>query len=194
MRRSALLSIALGFSLPVTSVAQDAGSATLRDLITQFGQATAVTGYEQGFAQSLRAMLKGAAIDRSDNVILTLGSGSPKRLLACPMDEAGYVVGGIRDDGYLTLRRVGAAPGPLFDQQLEGQRVTIIGRRGELPAVVAVRSVHLTRDGTRPKIPSPWTMPWSMWARRTGRRWSSSAFRCSRPSRSPSESVGMATI
>jgi putative aminopeptidase FrvX len=145
MRRSALLSIALGFSLPVTSVAQDAGSATLRDLITQFGQATAVTGYEQGFAQSLRAMLKGAAIDRSDNVILTLGSGSPKRLLACPMDEAGYVVGGIRDDGYLTLRRVGAAPGPLFDQQLEGQRVTIIGRRGELPAVVAVRSVHLTR-------------------------------------------------
>ena len=59
MRRSALLSIALGFSLPVTSVAQDAGSATLRDLITQFGQATAVTGYEQGFAQSLRAMLKG---------------------------------------------------------------------------------------------------------------------------------------
>jgi putative aminopeptidase FrvX len=55
------------------------------------------------------------------------------------------VVGGIRDDGYLTLRRVGSAPGPLFDQQLEGQRVTIVGRRGEVPAVVAVRSVHLTR-------------------------------------------------
>ena len=145
MRRSALLSIVLGFSLPTTSGAQDAGSAKLRDLITQFGQATAVTGYEQGFAQSLRAMLKGSMIDRSDNVILTLGSGTPKRLLACPMDEAGYVVGGIRDDGYLTLRRVGSAPGPLFDQQLEGQRVTIVGRRGEVPAVVAVRSVHLTR-------------------------------------------------
>jgi putative aminopeptidase FrvX len=145
MRRSALLSIVLGFSLPITAVAQDAGSAKLRDLITQFGQATAVTGYEQGFAQSLRAMLKGSVIDRSDNVILTLGSGTPKRLLACPMDEAGYVVGGIRDDGYLTLRRVGSAPGPLFDQQLEGQRVTIVGRRGEVPAVVAVRSVHLTR-------------------------------------------------
>jgi putative aminopeptidase FrvX len=145
MRRSALLSIVLGFSLPITSVAQNAGSAKLRDLITQFGQATAVTGYEQGFAQLLRAMLKGSVIDRSDNVILTLGSGTPKRLLACPMDEAGYVVGGIRDDGYLTLRRVGSAPGPLFDQQLEGQRVTIVGRRGEVPAVVAVRSVHLTR-------------------------------------------------
>ncbi len=145
MRRSALLSIVLGFSLPITSVAQDAGSAKLRDLITQFGQATAVTGYEQGFAQSLRAMLKGSVIDRSDNVILTQGSGSPKRLLACPMDEPGYVVGGIRDDGYVTLRRVGSAPGPLFDQQLEGQRVTINGRRGEVPAVVAVRSVHLTR-------------------------------------------------
>lgn len=113
--------------------------------MTRLGQATAVTGYEQALAQSLRTMLKGATIDRSDNVILTLGSGSPKRLLACPMDEPGYVVGGIRDDGYLTLRRVGPAPGLLFDQQLEGQRVTIYGRRGEVPAVVAVRSVHLTR-------------------------------------------------
>ena len=145
MRRSAVLSLVLGFSLPSASVAQNIGSTRLGDLITRFGQATAVTGYEQRFAQSLRAMLKGSVIDRSDNVILTLGSGTPKRLLACPMDEAGYVVGGIRDDGYLTLRRVGSAPGPLFDQQLEGQRVTITGRRGEVPAVVAVRSVHLTR-------------------------------------------------
>ncbi|HSE68870.1 MAG TPA: M20/M25/M40 family metallo-hydrolase [Gemmatimonadales bacterium] len=145
MRRSALLSIVLGFSLPSGSVAQDVALTRLGDLITRFGQATAVTGYEQGFAQSLKAMLKGSVIDRSDNVILTLGSGSPKRLLACPMDEPGYVVGGIRDDGYLTLRRVGSVPGPLFDQQLEGQRVTIIGRRGEVAAVVAVRSVHLTR-------------------------------------------------
>jgi putative aminopeptidase FrvX len=33
----------------------------------------------------------------------------------------------------------------LFDQQLEGHRVTLFGRWGPVPGVVAVRSVHLTR-------------------------------------------------
>ena len=156
MHRSVYLSLALSLSLPLAAIAQDDRSTRFRDLVEQLGQATAVTGYEQGFARSLHAMLKGSVIDRSDNVILTLGSGTPLRLLACPIDEAGYVVGGVRDDGYLTLRRVGAAPGPLFDQEMEGQRVTIVGRRGEVPGVVAVRSVHLTRG--RATADNPFTV------------------------------------
>ena len=63
----------------------------------------------------------------------------------CPLDEPGYVVGDVRPDGYLTLRRVPGEVPPLFDQQLEGHRVTIQGRRGPVPGVVAVRSIHLTR-------------------------------------------------
>src|SRR5207245_7837793 len=59
--------------------------------------------------------------------------------------EPGYVVGNITDDGYLTLRRVGRSPGALFDQQLEGHRVTLFGRKGPVPGVVAVRSTHLQR-------------------------------------------------
>jgi putative aminopeptidase FrvX len=35
--------------------------------------------------------------------------------------------------------------GPLFDQFLEGQRVTVWGRRGPVPGVVGVRSTHLQR-------------------------------------------------
>jgi putative aminopeptidase FrvX len=38
----------------------------------------------------------------------------------------------------------------LFDQQLEGHRVTIEGRRGRVPGVVAVRSIHLTRGRDAP--------------------------------------------
>ncbi len=107
---------------------------------------TAVTGYERAMTDSLLALLPGSARDRAGNVTLTLGSGDPRRLVACPLDEVGYVVGGLRDDGYLTLRRVGArTSNPLFDQQLEGHRVTLFGRRGPVPGVVAVRSTHLTR-------------------------------------------------
>ena len=78
---------------------------------------------------------------------LTLGRGAPKRLVYCNLDEVGYAVGNITDDGYILLRRVGGGARlyPLFDQQIEGQRVTLFGRRGAVPGVVAVRSTHLTR-------------------------------------------------
>jgi putative aminopeptidase FrvX len=120
-------------------------------LAVRFSSMTAVTGYEQAMTDSLLTLLPGSSRDRAGNVTLTLGRGSPKRLVSCPLDEVGYVVGNVMDDGYLTLRRVGGGGGggrgtsPLFDQQLEGQRVTLFGRVGAVPGVVAVRSTHLTR-------------------------------------------------
>jgi putative aminopeptidase FrvX len=106
----------------------------------------AVTGYEQGMVDSLLRLLPGARRDRAGDAIVVIGQGEPRRLVACPLDEPGYVVGNIRADGYLTLRRLGVrSASPLFDQQLEGQRVTVQGRRGALPGVVGVKSVHLTR-------------------------------------------------
>ena len=108
----------------------------------------APVGFEAMMADSLSRMLRGAERDRAGNVIVRLGSGSPKRLVACPMDEPGWAVGGIRSDGYLTLRRLPGRTPPMFDQQIEGQRVTAWGARGPVPAVVAVRSTHLTRGRT----------------------------------------------
>lgn len=108
---------------------------------------TAVSGYESALADSVQRLLPGATRDRLGDVILSLGTGEPRRLVYCGLDEPGYVVGNITDDGYLRLRREGTGRGtsPLFDQQIEGQRVTVWGRRGGIPGVVAVRSVHLTR-------------------------------------------------
>ena len=122
--------------------AQDVASLTER-----LSAMTAVSGSERALTDSVLAWLPGAARDRFGNVTVTLGKGAPKRLASCAVDEPGYVVGNITDDGYLRLRRVpGPAPQPLFDQQmLEGQRVTVIGDAGAVPGVVAVRSTHLTR-------------------------------------------------
>ncbi len=116
-------------------------------LSVRFTGMTAVTGYEQSMTDSLLALLPGSVRDRTGNVTVSLGRGAPKRLVYCNLDEIGYAVGNITDDGYITLRRVGGGARlyPLFDQQLEGQRVTLFGRKGALPGVVAVRSTHLTR-------------------------------------------------
>lgn len=122
----------------------------LAQLVARLAAMTAVSGYERLAIDSLGTLLPGAWQDRAGNLILRLGQGQPKTLIACPIDEPGYVVGGVRPDGYLTLRRVGRPRGPLADQQLEGQRVTVWGRRGPVPGVVAVRSIHLTSG--RPPI------------------------------------------
>ena len=116
-------------------------------LSVRFAGMTAVTGYEQSMTDSLLALLPGSSRDRIGNVTLVLGRGSPRRLVYCALDEIGYAVGNITDDGYIQLRRVGGGARlyPLFDQQIEGHRVTLFGRRGAVPGVVAVRSTHLTR-------------------------------------------------
>jgi len=124
---------------------------------------TAVTGLEQAMTDSLLALLPGAARDRVGNVTITLGGGAPKRLVACPLDEVAYVVGNVTADGYLLLRRVGGGAGgggarvayPLFDQQLEGHRVTVFGARGPVAGVVAVKSTHLTRGRVAPGTAEP---------------------------------------
>ncbi len=122
--------------------AQDAAVAPLAERLAGL---SAVTGYEQAFGDTLLTLLPQARRDRAGNIVLTLGSGEPRRLAVCPLDEPGYVIGGIRDDGYMTLRRVGRSGSPRFDQYFEGQRVTLFGRQGVVPGVVGVRSIHLTR-------------------------------------------------
>ncbi len=138
--------------LALSPIVRLPGQGTVADLASRFAAFTAVSGYEQAVTDSLVALLPGSAKDRVGNVVLTLGRGGPKRLAVCPLDEPGYVVGNITEDGYLTLRRVGRSPTTpptpawaLFDQQLEGQRVTLFGRKGPVPGVVAVKSVHLQR-------------------------------------------------
>jgi putative aminopeptidase len=155
MVRSALLAGFLAFPIP-NAAAQTANS-DIAGLTLRLSSWTGVTGYEQALGDSLLRLIPQARRDRVGNVRLHLGGGSPKRLVACPLDEPGYVVGGVRPDGYLTLRRVPGQVSPLFDQQIEGQRITIQAIRGEVPGVVAVRSIHLTRGRDDPSS-TPFTV------------------------------------
>jgi len=136
-------------ALPCRATAQE--PPPLDNLVKRFAAMTAVSGYEQRMGDTLGTLLPGARRDRAGNVVITLGTGEPRSLIACGMDEPGYVIGGTRPDGYLTLRRVGRTRGGLTDQQLEGQRVTVWGKRGPVPGVVGVKSIHLTNG--RPRDP-----------------------------------------
>src|SRR2546430_2608515 len=155
-RTAAVLTLLLSASPTVRLSAQG----DVDRLALRFASMTAVTGLEQAMVDSLRALFPGSTRDHVGNVTLTLGQGSPKRLFTCSLDEVGYVVGNILPDGFLLLRRVGGGgagrtASPLFDQQLEGHRVTVFGARGAVPGVVAVKSTHLTRGRSAPGTPDP---------------------------------------
>jgi putative aminopeptidase FrvX len=117
---------------------------------------SAVTGLEQRMVDTLLSLIPGSLRDRAGNAVLSLGAGASRRLAVCPVDEPGYVVGQVRADGYLTLRRSPGKPAPRRDAQLEGQRVSIWTEHGAVPGVVAVRSIHLTRG--RDRAPGAFTV------------------------------------
>lgn len=140
------------------ALARPAPAQTLDSLVVRLASATAVSGYEDELAESLLAMLPGSRADAAGNVVWRSGGGEPVRVALCAIDEPGYAVGGITPEGFLTLRRVGAAAvGPLHDQLLEGQRVTVFGGKGPVPGVVGVRSIHLTR-GAPPGADPPFAL------------------------------------
>ena len=107
----------------------------------------AVSGYEQELASEIRSQLKDFSpkSDNLGNVIVTIGSGEPRRLIVTPMDEPGYVVSAITPDGYLRVQRLPqAAPNAVFDLLYAAQPITVLTRKGKRVAgVVAGLSVHL---------------------------------------------------
>jgi putative aminopeptidase FrvX len=103
-------------------------------------------GWEHLATDVLLKAMPGWKRDALGNLILRKGSGSPRRVVACGIDRPGFAVTEIADDGYLRLREAGSIrPHPLWIQFHEGQRIRILTRTRQIPAVVTVKSTHLQR-------------------------------------------------
>jgi len=151
-------------SLPIlllspSAVAQGSpqGAPAPLEALQKLAEMSAVPGYESALAGEIQRRLKALKLDsKTDNlgnVIVTLGSGEPTRVMAAPIDEIGYVVSGITEDGFLRVQRL--PQGQLFaffDTLLTAQPVSVFTKAGKaLSGVVAARSVHLmTARGSNP--------------------------------------------
>ncbi len=112
----------------------------------------AVPGYEKELAEKIRDEVAALhpAVDNLGDVVVTLGSGAPHRLIVAPIDEPGYVVSAITDDGYLRLQRLpqSGLP-PIFNELYSAQPVKVGTAGGKwIDGVVAGLSVHLQNDRT----------------------------------------------
>src|SRR6476661_1966128 len=129
-------------------------TSTLRELV----ETPAVSGYEQDVAKKIAALLKAmpqkydAKTDNLGNVTVTLGSGTPKRLIAAPIDEPGFVVSGITPEGYLTLQRLPQGGNlPLFNELYAAQPVMLQTAKGDwINGAMAGISLHLLPQRQHP--------------------------------------------
>jgi putative aminopeptidase len=107
----------------------------------------AVSGYEAEVSKIISKRLAALhpATDNMGNVIVTMGSGSPNRLIVTPIDEPGFVVSEITADGYLRVQRLPQFGLPsVFNELYAAQPVKIGTGEGKwIDGVVAGLSVHL---------------------------------------------------
>jgi putative aminopeptidase FrvX len=126
------------------------GAQTLDERFAALVDAQGVSSQEGDVRESIRAQLPSWAkteVDNVGNLRLTIGTGAPQTVLVAALDEYGYVVSRVTDDGYLRLHRhVPATTDALRDQFMVGQPVVIRTSTGTLvPGVTSTPSVHLRR-------------------------------------------------
>jgi putative aminopeptidase FrvX len=155
------LVLVFNLCIAISASAQKAQPNPVEDL-RALVETPAVPGYEQQVAAKIVERVKSISpqlkviTDQQSNVTVTLGSGSPNRLIAAPMDEPGYVVSGITPEGYLRLQRLPQGGNlPLFNELYAAQPVKIGTSKGVwINGAVAGVSVHLQPQRQHPPSPA----------------------------------------
>ncbi len=153
-RRPSALVLVLVVTVPVLASARADQTEEARTLVRSLASVGGVAGREGQVRAAIRRAAPTWASFQEDNLgnlTVSVGSGKPELLLIAHMDEPGYVVTGVTDQGYLKLQHLARLPlSPLFDQFHLGQPLVIQGRRGTIPAVSVVYSTHLWRGNAAP--------------------------------------------
>ena len=111
------------------------------------------SGFERPVQDVVRAYVASFAdevsTDLHGNVIACKNPGAPLRMmLAGHADQIGLIVSHIDAEGFIYTQTIGG-----WDpQQLIGQRMTIWGEGGPIPAVIARKAIHLLNEEERKQV------------------------------------------
>jgi putative aminopeptidase FrvX len=145
--------------LPVLPVA---AFQSLKLTVETLAEMQGVSGYENQVSAYIAERLERnrpagsnleVTVDNLQNVIVRVGLGAPNRLIVTPIDEPGYFVSGVTEEGYLRVQRLPQfGVHPWFDLLHANQPVTIGGRRGaNSSGVFAGLSTHLQGGRVNPE-------------------------------------------
>ena len=126
--------------------------------LREFVETAAVPGYEDELVAKIRTKLAAfhPAVDNLGDIIVTIGSGAPHRLIVTPIDEPGFVVSDITDEGYLRVQRVPQGGlHPIYNELYSAQPVKVRTTSGRwIDGVFAGLSVHLQPGRANPPKPT----------------------------------------
>lgn len=123
-----------------------------RDVLRQLVESYGVSGHEGPVRETVIRLLPDWAsptIDSAGNVHVRVGQGAPLVVFVAHMDEIGFVITAIRDDGQLEIHRRGG----FFTSLYEGEPALVHTAQGVVPAVFAPRDSVGPSPRRTPPVP-----------------------------------------
>ncbi|HSJ56886.1 MAG TPA: M42 family metallopeptidase [Anaerolineae bacterium] len=122
-------------------------------LLQEITEVPGVPGYESEVRQVMARYLEGVAEVSHDKMgsFIARRAGSaehPRVMLAGHMDEIGFMVRHVTDEGFIKFQALGG----WWDQVLLGHRVAIKTRNGDVVGVLGAKPPHLLNDEDRKKV------------------------------------------
>ena len=126
------------------------------ELIDALASTFGPTGCEDAVADLIVSQIDGLGAevrrDRLGNVIakMSFGEGEKKKLmLSAHMDEVGFMVTEVTDDGYLKVSNIGGISGAV----LSGRHVVIGDEKGQINGIIASKAIHQKEKEERENAP-----------------------------------------
>jgi len=121
------------------------------ELLRELSEVPGVSGYEVEVGRFVRQRLEPLGtieMDRLGSVACRQGDSGPVVMLAAHMDEIGFMISHITDEGVLKFNQLGG----WWDQVLLGQVVSVHTAKGELYGVLGAKPPHLLSQEERNKV------------------------------------------
>ncbi len=122
-------------------------------MMQELTEAPGISGFEEPVRRVMRRYMEPLSEILTDNLGSIVGrkvgqEGGPKILLAGHMDEIGFMVTRITDEGYLKFQTIGG----WWDQVMLAQRVEIYTRQGPVIGVIGSKPPHILSPDERKKV------------------------------------------
>ena len=126
------------------------------ELLRELTEAPGIPGYEREIREIIRRYLQDIATieqDRLGSIVCRKegASEAPRIMLAGHMDEIGFVVKLITDEGFIKFSPLGGWWGHV----MLAQRVVIRTRKGDVTGVIGSKPPHILDDEERKKVQEP---------------------------------------
>jgi len=123
------------------------------DLLKELTEAAGPPGYEDDVRRIVARRVEGLAEvshDRLGSIICKKEGAAPEPRVMIPghMDEIGFIVNAITDEGYLRFSPLGG----WWDHVILAQRVRVKSRKGDLVGIIGSKPPHVLTDEERKKL------------------------------------------